>query len=69
MDIDSADAGNELACTAYVESIMEHLYASEVRPLIALGHPLGDRQPDHCECAACCAPALPLVSRTAAQRS
>ena len=37
MDIDSADADNELACTAYVESIMEHLYASEVRPPMALG--------------------------------
>ena len=31
IDIDSADADNELACTDYVEAIMEHLYVSEVR--------------------------------------
>lgn len=47
VDIDSADADNELACTAYVESIMDHLYASEVRPP-ALGTPLESRQPERC---------------------
>ena len=43
VDIDAADADNELACTAYVESIMEHLYASEVRSPCAGPPPLCNR--------------------------
>ena len=31
IDIDSADFDNELACTDYVHSIMDHLFQSEVR--------------------------------------
>jgi len=30
IDIDSADIDNPMACTEYVESIMEHLYQAEV---------------------------------------
>lgn len=32
IDIDSADVGNPMACTDYVESIMDHLYQAEVCP-------------------------------------
>ena len=30
IDIDSADMENPMACTEYLESIMDHLYQSEV---------------------------------------
>ena len=32
IDIDSADMENPMACTEYVESIMDHLYQAEVCP-------------------------------------